>query len=91
VRQLPVTASIVHSSPIRVTLMKEALSFSEKSVLTRAIWRKIPEDDILRSHRRENLKSYNTIFSSHILHVQKTERDKNRANIEAIRTKNTAI
>jgi hypothetical protein len=36
----------------------EALSSFETSVLTRAIWRNIPEDHILHSHRRENLKSY---------------------------------
>jgi hypothetical protein len=48
----------VPSSLMLVTLVMEALSSSETSVLTRATWRNIPKDGILQSHLRENLKSY---------------------------------
>jgi hypothetical protein len=46
-RRLLVTANIVRSLPILVTLMVEVLLSSETSVLTRATWRNISEGGVL--------------------------------------------
>jgi hypothetical protein len=46
--RLLVTANIVPSSLILVTLMIKALRSFETSVLARATWHNIPEDDILQ-------------------------------------------
>jgi hypothetical protein len=54
VHRLLVTANVVPTSPILVTLMMEALRSSETPVLTGTTWRNIPENDFLHSHRSEN-------------------------------------
>jgi hypothetical protein len=61
-RRLLVTANVVPSSTILVTLMQDAPNSSETSVLARTTLRNIPEGSILYSHRRENLKSYFLVF-----------------------------
>jgi hypothetical protein len=68
-RRLLVTASVVPSLPIIVTLRMEALRSTETPVLTRATRRNIPEEIILHSHRRENLKFYFETLISHIRNV----------------------
>jgi hypothetical protein len=55
VLQFIVTANVVPSSLILVTLMMEAIRSSEPSVLTRATVSHTPEVGILHSRRRENI------------------------------------
>jgi hypothetical protein len=62
---LLVTANIVPSSPILVTLMMEPICSSETLILITATWRNIHEN-ILHSHYRENLESYNSFIVQHL-------------------------
>jgi hypothetical protein len=61
IRRLLITAKVVSSSPILITLMMEELRSSETSVLSRATRRSLPEDGIPHSHHRENLIPYKTL------------------------------
>jgi hypothetical protein len=57
-----VTANVFASLPILVTLMIEAIWSYEAPVIARATQCNIPEDCILHSHRRENLKSFKSTY-----------------------------
>jgi hypothetical protein len=56
------TANVVPSSPILVTLMMDVIRSSETSVLITVTQHNIPDDGILNSRCRDNLKSYNVYY-----------------------------
>jgi hypothetical protein len=60
--RLLVTAKVVPSSPILLTLMIQAICSSETPVLTRATRRNIPEDVVLHRKRSENSKPYTVLW-----------------------------
>jgi hypothetical protein len=64
---LLVTINVVPNLLILSTLMMAAKCTSETSVLTRPTRRHIPEDGSLRSHRRKDLKSYETVMTLSIM------------------------
>jgi hypothetical protein len=55
--QLPSTANVVPGSLNLFILMMDEMRSSETTVRTRATRRHIPENGILHSRRRENIKS----------------------------------
>jgi hypothetical protein len=69
VRRLLVTANVPGSRNF-VTLMMAQLTSSETSVLKRATRRNIPEDAILHTYRRENLKTYKMYRKPQYLRLQ---------------------
>jgi hypothetical protein len=61
VLQLLVTANFFPNALMVTSLMMEAIFSSETSVLTTATKPHIPEDGVLQSHHRKNLKSYKAL------------------------------
>jgi hypothetical protein len=62
VPRLLVTANVIPSSPILVTLMMEGLGVSETSVLRRGTGHNIPEDTFLRRTPDYKYRSYLNVY-----------------------------
>jgi hypothetical protein len=66
---MPSSGILCHVALVRTDILEEhsmeALHSSEMSVLITATWCNIPEDGILHSHRRENLKSYKATINKY--------------------------
>jgi hypothetical protein len=80
--RLLVTASVVPSSPILVTLMVEALSSSETSFLTKATWCNLPEDAILQYYFNPIMKHGKiNLTASNFLLFQNRSRDRSLSTV----------